>query len=257
MIETSGPPPPPPCNKSTPCHHGRLPNPPGVRSFDVLCIDSGDYGTCSETAVGSSQAHWHFANISLDVRTREINISYHHSAAIQSGKIDAEFSTIAWAAPTGTSQPTLWSRQSGTDVADCCAHCVATKTCSAWTLDQLNHRCVLSSSAATAYPSSSTKGGYALRADPASLCQEKFQNSPASGAWQDNDMPFGVTCASLEPVGSLPQQYIYIYRDIYIDIVYAIYALHDTFYIQALHTNISYIILNRYSKNVSDFPRHW
>ena len=76
-------------------------------------------------------------------------------------------------------------------MADCCAHCVAAKTCQAWTLDQLNHRCILSSSAATAYPSSTTKGGYALRADPASLCQEKFQNSPGSGAWQDNDLPYG------------------------------------------------------------------
>lgn len=204
VIETIGPP-PPPCshNNSIPCDHRRLPNPTGIRSFDVLCINSGDYGTCSETAEGSSFGHWHFANISLDARTREINISYHHSAAIQTGKIDAHFSTIAWAGvvSTGGAQSSLWSRQSGTDVADCCAHCTATKTCSAWTLDQLNHLCILSSSAATAYPSSSTKGGYALRADPASLCQAKFQNAPASGAWQDNDMPFGVTCAFLSPTG--------------------------------------------------------
>ena len=116
VIETSGPP-PAPCssNKSLPCHHGRYPNKPGIRSFDVLCIDSGDYGTCSETDIGSSYGHWHFANISLDVATLSINISYHHSTmAVHSGRIDADFSTIAWTVATGSGgggQPSLWSRQ--------------------------------------------------------------------------------------------------------------------------------------------------
>ena len=40
-----------------------------------------------------------------------------------------------------------------------------------------------------------------VRADPGTLCQEKFQNAPAGGAWQDNDLARGITCASLAPNG--------------------------------------------------------
>ena len=43
----------------------------------------------------------------------------------------------------------------------------------AWTLDQLGHRCLLSSSAGTAYPSTSMTGGYPVTSDPAALCQAR------------------------------------------------------------------------------------
>ena len=116
------------CACSLPCQHGRKPNPPGIRSFDVLCAGSGDYNTCSETATGSSFAHWHTANITLNVSSRAVNISYNHDRAVHMGRIDEDFSTMAWATAMGGAA--LWSRQSGTEVADCCAHCTANKNCS-------------------------------------------------------------------------------------------------------------------------------
>ena len=94
----------------------------------MLCVGSGDYNTCSETATGSSFAHWHTANITLNVSSRAVNISYNHDRAVHMGRIDEDFSTMAWATAMGGAA--LWSRQSGTEVADCCAHCTANKNCS-------------------------------------------------------------------------------------------------------------------------------
>ena len=136
----------------------------------------------------------------MNLTSRGIYASYQGSHARHSGTIDKKFQTISWTEHNGGS---LWSRQSGTELEDCCGACTKNKQCEAWTVDQLAHECLLSSSAAMAYPSTTTKGGYPVRADPATLCQEKFQNAPAAGAWQDNDLVHGggITCASLAPNG--------------------------------------------------------
>ena len=61
-----------PCatNKSIPCRHARTPHARGLRTFDVVCVNSGDYGTCSTALKGSSFNHWHLANLTLNLTRR-------------------------------------------------------------------------------------------------------------------------------------------------------------------------------------------
>ena len=119
-----------------------------------------------------SPRHWHFAtSVWMRVRVRSISATSILQLYKWAGLIQNSYHFVVCSNGHAiiALEPAEWHR--GGDRSTLYIY----KILLMWTLDQLNHLCILSSSASTAYPSSST-GGYVLRADPASLCQEKLQN---------------------------------------------------------------------------------
>ena len=62
-----------------------------VKTFDVTCVNSGDYSTCSETHQGSNFNHWHTANLTLNLTSHEITVSYQVPGNIYNLIIDLLF----------------------------------------------------------------------------------------------------------------------------------------------------------------------
>ena len=178
----------------------------------VSCIDAGPMASariCNPDAVvpgshpdGNGGAGWLWTGGTGSISGTSLSVKFDTPTPTQgsgTASVSGGGTMITW------DDGSVWIRRAPDEAAACCARCMNSTACKAWTVATIGtlRMCQLASSTKTAYPSLNAYSGYPIEDDAASWCEHVDDNG-ANVVMMDRHVPPSIGCGSMAPSQAAP-----------------------------------------------------